>query len=397
MFNTLTTLNFDLPSQQHILQSESMYTVKVASLAEFENHKEQWNALVHSMRYPSIFASWEWIRTWWQHFARDTELVNLFIYTHSSNELVGILPLFLQHTHLNKDWHSGRVLQYAGSSHLYPDHLDIICAEQNAQACLQAVFDFLFDTAQQQPWDILYLPYLADNSCLLNWLTNTTNLPIKFNIQQTSAAPYIVMTDTTFEQYMERFNSKQRYNIRSRQKKLNSQHNVQYLSCKPDDLHKGLDILFALHAHRADQKDIESSFRSESIIDFHHDLLAQMAATTWPQIKLLKNECTPFAALYGFTFARRFFFYQIAHDPEWTRLGPGKVILYNAIKQAFTDGYQEYNFLQGEESYKYQWTEQERKIYAVTLYNDTLRGKASRVGLHSKKILKRIIRDKATV
>ena len=376
-----------------------MYTVKIASPAEFNSSKEQWNALVHNMRYPSIFVSWEWIHTWQQYFANDTELVNLFIYADSAqhNELVGILPLFLQNTHLNKDWHSGRVLQYAGSSYLYPDHLDIICAEKHAPVCLQAVFDFLFNVTQQQPWDILYLPYLADNSCLLDWLTNTTALPFKFNIQQTSTAPYIAMASNSFDEYMGRFNSKQRYNIRSRQKKLCSQHNTQYISCQPDELSSGLDILFKLHARRAEQKDIESSFQGKNVINFHHDLLNQIADTNWPQLKLLKNDQQTLAALYGFTFADRFFFYQIAHDPEWTRLGPGKVILYHAIAEAFANGQQEYNFLQGQESYKYQWTAQERKIYSVTLYNDTLRGRASRIGLHSKKMLKRIMGDNSMV
>ena len=45
----------------------------------------------------------------------------------------------------------------------------------------------------------------------------------------------------------------------------------------------------------------------------------------------------------------RFFYYQIAHDPEFGELSPGKVILHEVIRHYCDLGYKEFNFLQGDE------------------------------------------------
>ena len=68
-----------------------MYKVKVATLKEFQESREIWNDFILKMNIPSIFCTWEWIYTWWEHFGKNYELLILFIY--HGDRIKGIFPL----------------------------------------------------------------------------------------------------------------------------------------------------------------------------------------------------------------------------------------------------------------------------------------------------------------
>jgi hypothetical protein len=55
-------------------------------------------------------------------------------------------------------------------------------------------------------------------------------------------------------------------------------------------------------------------------------------------------------------------------------LSPGAVLLYKAIEQCCGIGVKEFNFLQGNEGYKWKWTKSSRTLYTVEMYNSTPRG-----------------------
>ena len=56
-----------------------MYTVKIATLKQFQESKEIWNRLASEMVFPSIFCTWEWVYTWWEHFGESYEPVIFFV------------------------------------------------------------------------------------------------------------------------------------------------------------------------------------------------------------------------------------------------------------------------------------------------------------------------------
>ena len=77
-------------------------------------------------------------------------------------------------------------------------------------------------------------------------------------------------------------------------------------------------------------------------------------------LRILKTENETIAAYYGFVFENRVFYYQLGLDPQWQSHSPGMVILYEVIREAFAGDFREFNFLQGEEEYKYKWTKTHR-------------------------------------
>jgi hypothetical protein len=156
-----------------------MYKVKVLDIKEFQQTKDVWNNLVLAMNIPSIFCTWEWIYTWWEHFGRDYEPVILFVYKDA--ELVGILPL-AYHKTLNGALFS-RKLSYCGSMELYPDHLDIICSKEDAEQCLDAVFEFL--KSEFKDWNVLDVSLLSEGSNIISYLERN-DFSLSTNLKQAS-------------------------------------------------------------------------------------------------------------------------------------------------------------------------------------------------------------------
>lgn len=361
-----------------------MYTVRVATAEEFHASRAQWNALVGAMNYPSIFCTWEWMAAWMDVYAADSEPVILLV--RRDEELVGILPLCRSSVALRSGWMTGRVLSFCGSMDLYPDHLDLIGSRDESESCVNAILEFL--GRELTDWDVLSLPYLAGDSNLVSQLAPGRHR-LSTDLRPVSSARFIALSGD-FDRFLLRFDGKFRYNIRSRRKKLFEDHGFRYLVCDPSSHGQALDLLFDLHRLRAERKQIQSTFKDRAILDFHRAVAARMADTPWMEIRLLANDEATIAASYNFGFNNTSFCYQKGIDPAWERYGPGAVMLSELIKEAYSLGRREYNFLQGGEEYKAQWAKARRVLLTATVYNRRVQGALSRIAFHSKSWFKAV-------
>jgi hypothetical protein len=363
-----------------------MYTVKIANTREFLESKDTWNKLAASMPFPSIFCTWEWIYTWWEHFGTQYKPLILFVY--SESELIGILPLASYNTILSRECVTGRILTYCGSRELYPDHLDVITTRAHAGSCIDALYCFL--TSEFTDWDICDLKLLTECGNLFVWFNNAQQVktaPFTMKMKEASFARFIPVNGS-FEDFINTFDKRQRYNLRSRRKKLEQQ-GFQYLSCDPLQEPDGFDTLFQIHALRSKKKKIQSTFLDKDILKFHKSLAKRINSQGWISLRFLKNNQHVIAGSYNFIYEGRVFSYQKGMDPQWERYGPGKAIVYEAIREAFEKGDAEYNFLQGNEEYKSGWTQQKRSLYTLTIFNNTLSGKLSKCLQRYKDLIKR--------
>lgn len=361
----------------------ALFKVVNVSENEFIQSRETWNRLASSMEYPTIFCTWEWIHTWWNHFGREYERIILFVYR--NDILTAVLPLFLDYGEKPSPI-TPRRLGYCGSTRLYPDHLDIICDKNHANACLDAAFEFL--VKEFRGWDIFELPFVAEDSNIASWLEENHDR-VRWRVKSQTFAPYINISGS-FDDYLRSFNSRHRYTIVNRWRKFFDKHAALYDKCTDDNASACLETLFNLHARRAFTKQIDSSFSGEEIFRFHLDLLAAMRDQKRIWLRILKTENETIAAYYGFVFENRVFYYQLGLDPQWQSHSPGMVILYEVIREAFAGDFREFNFLQGEEEYKYKWTKTHRRLLTISVYNGNLAGSLSRLRDGAKENLKKL-------
>jgi len=361
-----------------------MYTVKVLDINELDRYREIWNRLALSMNIPSIFCTWEWIYTWLEQYGSAYEPFILSI--SDADEIKGFFPLAFDKSN---DTFKSKTLLYCGSKELYPDHLDIICEESETDRCVLSVFDFLSNGFKE--WDVLDVSLLAESSGLLTHLRGK-DTDFEADIKQISTAPFITLSGT-FDEYTKRFTSKKRYNIRSSQRKLHEQFGMLYTACEQQGIDKGMETLFELHALRADMKNMKSNFNRPDIKRFHCALAKRASDNGWLFFRSLNNDTETIASMYSFVFGGHLFYYQIGFNPKWERYSPGTVLIYEVLKEAFSRGYKEFDFLRGGEEYKSSWTDELRPLFALSLYNNTLKASLTKTISKSKGILKSKIKQ----
>lgn len=52
-----------------------------------------------------------------------------------------------------------------------------------------------------------------------------------------------------------------------------------------------------------------------------------------------------------------------------------RILLHNLLQQSFEKHYEEFDFLGGDDMYKYDWTNSYRQVYGISVYPNNMRGK----------------------
>lgn len=86
-----------------------------------------------------------------------------------------------------------------------------------------------------------------------------------------------------------------------------------------------------------------------------------------PQVDFLLADGVPIAAMFQILCQRRTFLYNSGFDPRFREMAPGVVLLSHCIRAAIERGDVEFDFLRGQERYKYDLGAHDRGVYRVRL------------------------------
>ena len=171
--------------------------------------------------------------------------------------------------------------------------------------------------------------------------------------------PYIQLTET-WENYLSGLSKNARHNILRYGNRLRKEYpdQVNYWRVeKKDDLLKMTDIFFSLHLDRKSEQGQDSTFNDQQLLKFIRKIVNNFHENGWLHFYLLKVKQEPIAAILCFFYKGIFSFYQQGHNPSWSVFSPGRQITAYAVQQAILNGAREFEFLRGDESYKYTWTD----------------------------------------
>ena len=355
---------------QFVLNNRAMLLIKIANIEEINNSRSSWNHLASTMKFPSVFLTWEWVTTWIKHFGQLYKPIIIFIYDDS--ELKAIAPFAQRSLRFRNRLIKAKLLTLCGSLELYPDHLDIICEANASDIYAEMVLDYFSNDYRE--WDVIYLPFLASGGHLDNSLVSSKR---NYKITQSVdiIAPYLKI-DENFKIFLAGLDRKKRYNL-SRETKILFDSNISILKVNNDyELENYLNELFHLHKIRTGNKKISSSFSKNDIMAFHKDVSRIFLELGWLRLYLLKNNADDKAisAAYGFVYAKRFNYYQTGFDPEWQRFSPGKILIFKILEELHNTDTNEFDFLGGNDSYKTYWTKNYKMMSTFSIYNNNIIG-----------------------
>jgi len=343
-------------------QSSSLRTIVYDPKAQgFAALKSEWNQLLQRSRYNTIFLTYEWQTTWWDCLGEGDLWIVAFRRA-DNNELVGIAPLYLV-TPARGRWTGKRKFNLVGCIEV-SDYLDMIVAKGWEQQVYGSFYAWLC-SPDAPAWDVLDLCNLPQDS-LTHQEFHTFLDPSVYHVEikQEDVAPQFVLP-LHFETYLqEQVEKKQRHEIRRKQRRVERETEVNFYYVGPqDNLVAEIDDFVALQQASREDK---AEFMTPEMRHFFGKMAQRMQEAGWLRLCFLTINGEKTASLLGFEYNRRYLLYNSGYDPEaYPHLSPGWVLVAYAIQYAIAVGDQVFDFMQGNEDYKYRFGSQDYAVMRV--------------------------------
>jgi hypothetical protein len=162
---------------------------------------------------------------------------------------------------------------------------------------------------------------------------------------------------TDEELWLENLDRKQRHEVRRKARKFEAASGPISLSRKTGE--GAVAEFVAMHRLAAGDK---GTFMSPKMVEFFTALEARSGAV----VDFLEGADGPIAAAFGFEDADCYYFYNSAYRPDSSDLSPGIILVLALVRQAIRSGKQVFDFLKGDEMYKFRLGAKPRPLYEIT-------------------------------
>jgi CelD/BcsL family acetyltransferase involved in cellulose biosynthesis len=336
----------------------------IASAREFRLLQAEWRHLFERSGAENPFLSFEWMGTWWNHFGKGSRPA-LVTVRNSDGRLVALAPFRVSRS--MRDGLGARRLSFLADTHVGSDHLGILAEPAYAQAAAEEIARVVI--RERKRWDYIAFQDAA-NGAPVTYLADQLELHGMLRRQMNASnCPHTSLADS-FDEYLAGISTGRRTSFRRRFRKIQRDHGAEFLMLSEGSaIEAGFPELNRLHRMRAAQHGRNSAFVSPELDCFHMDAMEALAGCGRARLAVLRVKGEVVAALYGFVVGKTFSFYQCGMDPAWRSGGVGQVVLGLSIREAIRAGCSDYDFLRGEEPYKFEWGCRTRRDVTIRLFD----------------------------
>jgi CelD/BcsL family acetyltransferase involved in cellulose biosynthesis len=328
--------------------------------------REDWNHLVDQNHTRVPFLNYDYLSTWWN--ARgggewpDAQLV--LVTAHESGELVAIAPLFCTNTFPGVSAQDARPrLMLLGSIEV-SDYLDLIVEKGRLEEFVTLLIPFLMQ-ADLPAWCCLDLYNLFDDSPTLAALqTTATRVGLSYAAEQVYHCPYIPLPGD-WETYLASIDKKQRHEIRRKIRRLEESgvESRWYLAKDGDKLENEIADFTALMEQDAEK----ARFLTPAMRAFMHSVICWAHQEGILHLAFLEINGKKAAAYLAFDDLNRLWVYNSGISREFIEYSPGWVLLGYQLQWANENKREAFDFMRGDEEYKYRFGAIDRHLERVTL------------------------------
>ncbi|MEW6379717.1 MAG: GNAT family N-acetyltransferase [bacterium] len=334
----------------------------------FQDLRPAWDTILERCASSSIFLTWEWLFTWWVHYQQNRKL--FLILFREKGELQGIAPLF--HEEEVRGGIRMRTLRFLGSDGpACSEFLDLIIAPGYDTEVYQRFGEFLKERSPL--WDRIVLNPLSWGNSEIYRLYRMLNRSYSAELEEAFRCPYIRLP-SDWDQFLVRLSRNFRQQIRTSLRKFEQQTEMRYLSNAQDIFPVPLlvNTLRTLNGQRMERKGIDSTLKISSFHRFLLDVAEHLHRRGWLSCSLIQRDQQIAAIIFNFRYGKKVWYYQAGFLPEYAHFRPGTLLFAQTIREAIEAGFLEYDFLRGEEEYKYRWGSLNRPVTTFRLYNRKL-------------------------
>ncbi len=314
-----------------------MLTLQVIEdLPRLRELQNQWLALVNEVDKATPFHLPTWQLTWWRHFGSG-QLRTLAFFDRAA--LVGLIPCF------RHEWEGAQQLTLIGTG--ITDFLEPPIRTGYESCVVERLQNYL---GSQAGWDLCYWQDLASDTPLQR-LTSCETLRTQVHEETPCSA---IRLNGNFSDYWQARSNELKRNVRRYTQKAESEGAIQF---EADEKPRPelLEALIELHSARWRERGETGTIAANQSAGFLRDIASQFAAEGILRLLSLQWKSQIVAVIFAFSWRKIMYGYLSAFDPQFEKLGFGRILLYNAIKHASETGHEEWNFLRGDEPYKTWW------------------------------------------
>jgi CelD/BcsL family acetyltransferase involved in cellulose biosynthesis len=311
--------------------------VKVESLERFDLLNEgTWNSLLTRSASPVLFLTWQWQEDWWRAFGGRRSLRLLAVWD-SSGQLQGLLPLYEA---------SPGTFGIVGGVEV-SDYLDLLAPAGSEEEVWAALLQHR--SAEAATWDLHCLRAASAAVTLLPSLAPQYGL--RARVSREERCP-VLSLPATWDDYLERLSGKDRHELRRKLRRLDRElpGTMVRSHATVEGLEEAMTAFLVLHRK---SKPGKARFMDERMEEFFRAIARALLERGWLRLWFLDLTGEPVAACLTYEFWGSVGLYNSGFDPTRAALSPGIVLLCHVIKDAIERGFRRFDFLRGEEPYKY--------------------------------------------
>ena len=322
----------------------------------FEELHDDWNALLERSVCRVPFLRAEYQRAWWQHLGGgecpEAELL-VVAARDEQGQLVGLAPLFAAPNPENR-----AALMLVGTPEI-SDYLDVIVAPKDLEIFAAALLDRL--RAPDVPaWDVLDLYNLPEASPTRAALARAASaLGWTAAEKRLHPTPIIRLPDN-WEAYLALMDKKERHELKRKMRRAEGgEDKIAWRFVDGNEIEAFLDLM-ALDADKA-------RFLTPAMRAQFREITRAADEGGWLKLAFLEVDDALAAAYLNFDFGNSLWIYNSALDQRFGALSAGWVLLGNLLRWAIENKRAAFDFMRGDEDYKFRFGAVAEAIYRLQL------------------------------
>lgn len=339
----------------------------VRSLADLDALAPAWDALLGRSRADSVFLTFDWVRTWVEHFVRASRSL-LVLRIADGADLVGIAPFCVRQ--VGPAPLGVRRLEFLGLPETGSDYLDAIAEVGREGEVAAALYGALFGDLAGQ-WDEMSLEDVPLHSPVLTHLLALASRDRRFvKLVPGSICPQIMLPRDPVALPMAVAPKRQKVAARD-WRRLERRGSVAHLVGDGSSRDAALGPILELYTR------VWGTRLPPGVPSFLRDLTARWGGTGRIQADLLTLGGRPLAGLLHLRHGRALLMYLHVVDRSATgNVTAGDLLVQRAVERAVREGLAVYDFLKGAEPYKFRWANGVVQSLNVRMYRKSAAGVA---------------------
>ena len=324
-------------------------TLTAQPLTSFAQIRPQWQELLGRSAVNNLYVTPVWQELWWTLF-QDGRSLDGFYLTDDAGDVAAIASLS----------RAGDDYTLVGNSDTF-DYNDFVVAAGAEATFYPTLLDAISDNGGQR----LELYSIGEDSPTLALLPELAReRGYRVEVAKEDVAPRIALPDT-WDEYLSGLSKKDRHELRRKLRRLEGHDNWRwYCVSDPDEVSPRMDTFFDL-MRRSDQAKAE--FLTDEREAFFRQMMAAIAAEGLLRLFFMEMDDKPVASSLCFDYDNARMLYNSGHDPEYRYYSVGLLLHSLCLRDALERNYRYFDFLRGNESYKYRLGGSDHHLYRISL------------------------------